>query len=129
MRFMYSMSELGEAEAERLASPDPSHEFALVATEPLPPGEALVGAVARASIEGDTADFALLVGRPLARLGLGTWMLRRVVQWARRRRVQRVCGDVLLENDAMLHLAQSLGFTRAPTAGEPGVQRICLELH
>jgi GNAT superfamily N-acetyltransferase len=128
MRFLHPMTELGEDLARKLATPDPAREFALVAAEPLPPGEALVGAVARASIEGDTADFAILVARPLARLGLGAWMLRRLVQWARRRRVRRICGDVLLENDAMLHLAQSLGFSRAPTPGEPGLQRVCLEL-
>jgi len=128
MRFLHPMTELGEELARKLASPDPAREFALVAAEPLPPGEALVGAVARASIEGDAAEFAILVARPLARLGLGAWMLRRLVQWARRRKVRRVCGDVLLENDAMLHLAKSLGFSRAPVAGEPGLQRVCLDL-
>jgi RimJ/RimL family protein N-acetyltransferase len=128
MRFLHPMTELGEELARKLANPDPTREFALVAAEPLPPGEALVGAVARASIEGDTADFAILVARPLARLGLGAWMLRRVVQWARRRRVRRICGDVLLENEPMLRLAQSLGFSRAPVPGEPGLLRVSLEL-
>lgn len=128
LRFLHPMTELGEEAARRLATPDPVREFALVAAEPLPPGEALVGAVARASIEGDAADFAILVARPLARLGLGAWMLRRLVQWARRRRLRSVRGDVLLENDAMLRLARSLGFTCAPVPGEPGLQRVCLEL-
>ncbi|HET7843649.1 MAG TPA: GNAT family N-acetyltransferase [Xanthomonadales bacterium] len=128
LRFLHPMTELGEAEALRLATPDARREFALVAAEPLPPGEALVGAVARASIEGDSADFAILVARPLARLGLGAWMLTRLVQWARRKRLRTVRGDVLLENDAMLRLARSLGFACAPVPGEPGLQRVCLEL-
>lgn len=128
MRFLHPMNELDVELARRLATPDRAHEFALVAAEPLPPGEALIGAVARASITGDDAEFALLVAHPLARFGLGAWMLRRVIDWARRKRVRRICGEVLVENQAMLGLAQAMGFSRAPVPGEPGIQRVCLEL-
>ena len=62
-RFLHAMSELSPAMAERLTRPDPKGEFALVAAEPYPPGEALVGAVARAAIVPGTRDpeFAILV--------------------------------------------------------------------
>ena len=46
LRFLHPIAELGEAESARLASVDPRREFVLVAAEPLPPGEALVLAVA-----------------------------------------------------------------------------------
>ena len=59
-RFLHPMKELGAEQAERLTHPDPRREFALVAAEPLPPGEALVGAVARIAIDdnGHDAEFA-----------------------------------------------------------------------
>ena len=49
-RFLYALKELSPEMAQRLTHPDPNTEFALVAAEPLPPGEALVGAVARAAL-------------------------------------------------------------------------------
>ena len=45
-RFLHPMKELSHKQAEQLTRPDPRRDFALVAAEPLPPGEALVGAVA-----------------------------------------------------------------------------------
>ena len=53
MRFLHPMKELGAEQAERLTRPNTRREFALVAAEPLPPGEALVGAVARIVVDDD----------------------------------------------------------------------------
>ena len=49
-RFLHAVKELTPEMADELTHPDAKREFALVAAEPLPPGEALVGAVARAAI-------------------------------------------------------------------------------
>ena len=46
-RFLHSLKEMTPEMAERFTRINPKTEFALVAAEPLPPGEALVGAVAR----------------------------------------------------------------------------------
>ena len=54
-RFLHAVKELTPEMADKLTRPDPRTEFAIVAAEPLPPGEALVGAVAR------------VVDRPMAR--------------------------------------------------------------
>lgn len=133
MRFLHPVSELTEDVARRLATIDREREFALVAAEPLPPGEALVGAVVRASLDEPedgirNADFALIVARPLAGFGLGNHLLRRLLQWCRRKRVAIVHGDVLAENDAMLKLVERLGFTRAYVPGEAGIVRVSLDL-
>jgi RimJ/RimL family protein N-acetyltransferase len=134
MRFLHPVSELTEDAARRLAEIDRRREFALVAAEPLPPGEALIGAVVRASIDDDasdgvrSADFALIVARPLAGYGLGSHLLRRLLQWCRRKRVALVHGDVLADNDAMLKLVERLGFTRAHVPGEAGIVRVSLDL-
>lgn len=130
-RFLYAKPELSEADALRLAHIDHKREFALVAAEPSPPGEALVGAIVRASLdakEPGCAEFALLVARPLAGQGLGTLLLRQVLSWARRRRLRCVHGTVLSENQAMLHIAEQLGFSRRHVHGEQGTVRIEIEI-
>lgn len=128
-RFLHPMKELSEKQANQLTRPDPRHDFALVAAEPLPPGEALVGAVARISIDanGKDAEFAILVSHYVNGMGLGRHLMRRLVRWAKGRKVQRIYGDVLESNLPMQALAQSLGFHSEPTT-EPGLIRVVLEL-
>lgn len=130
MRFLHPLKELTPEMAHRLTHLDAKRDFALVAAEGLPPGEALIGAVARASIVADTrrAEFALLVSRFLAGQGLGALMLRRVIRWAKLKRLDELYGDVLDENSPMLGLAQALGFRREPLHDDPGLIRVTLPL-
>ena len=128
-RFLHPMKELGAEQAERLTHPDPRREFALVAAEPLPPGEALVGAVARIAIDdnGHDAEFAILVSHYVNGMGLGRHLMRRLVRWAKGRKVQRIYGEVLESNLPMQALATSLGFRQEAT-GEPGLVRVVLDI-
>jgi RimJ/RimL family protein N-acetyltransferase len=132
-RFLYAIKELTPEMATRLTRPHPDREFALVAAEPLPPGEALIGAVARVSIDQNRndgrreAEFAILVSHYINGMGLGRLLMLRLVRWARRKKVQRLYGDVLEYNTAMLTLAQSLGFHRE-NAHTPGLARVVLEI-
>ena len=128
-RFLHPMKELGVEQAERLTRPDPRREFALVAAEPLPPGEALVGAVARIAIDdnGRDAEFAILVSHYVNGMGLGRHLMRRLVRWAKGRKVLRIYGEVLESNLPMQALAASLGFQRE-YSGDPGMIRMVLEL-
>jgi RimJ/RimL family protein N-acetyltransferase len=127
-RFLHSIGEMSPEMAERFTRVDPRTEFALVAAEPLPPGEALVGAVARISIDPDgrDAEFAILVSRYIANMGLGRYLMTRLVKWARGKKVRRIYGDVLEGNQPMLTLAESLGFERE-SQGD-GLVRVGLEL-
>ena len=128
-RFLHPMKELSAQQAERLARPDPRRDFALVAAEPLPPGEALVGAVARISIDtnGTDAEFAILVSHYVNGMGLGRHLMRRLVRWAKGRKLERIYGDVLESNLPMQALAASLDFRRE--AGDaPGLVRMVLDL-
>ena len=130
MRFLHPIKELTPDLLRRLTELDPATEFALVAAEPLPPGEALVGAVARVSIEPGTkrGEFAILVSRFLAGQGLGLLLMRQLLRWARLKRLDELYGDVLDENSAMLGLAEELGFTRELAPDEPGIVRVRLRL-
>ena len=128
-RFLHPLKELSAQQAELLSRPDPRRGFALVAAEPLPPGEALVGAVARISIDdnGNDAEFAILVSHYVNGMGLGRHLMRRLVRWAKGRKVRRVYGDVLESNLPMQALATSLGFRQEAT-GEPGLVRVVLDI-
>lgn len=130
LRFQAPLREMGADMAHRLCNVDPADGFALAATEPLPPGEALIGAVVRASLMPGTrrAEFAIIVGRPLAGQGLGFHLMRRLIHWCRAKRLEMVYGDVLVENDAMLSLADALGFARHHIQGDHGLVRIELAL-
>lgn len=128
-RFLFQMRELTAEQAHQLTHPDLRREFALVAAEPLPAGEALIGAVARIAIhENDKdAEFAILVSHFIHGMGLGRHLMQRLVRWAKGRRLRRVYGDVLESNLPMQTLATSLGFHRE-RIGEPGLIRVVLEL-
>lgn len=127
-RFLHSMRELSQEAVERFTRLNPKTEFALVAAEQLPPGEALVGAVARISIDpnGRDAEFAILVSRYVAGMGLGRYLMTRLVKWARGKQLERVYGDVFEHNLPMLSLAQSLGFVRE--SQQDGLVRVILDL-
>lgn len=129
-RFMHPIKEMTARMARELTVLDPRVSFALAVSEPEPPGAGLVGAVVRASIDPDgrEAEFALIVARPLAGQGLGTLLMRRIIDWCRRRRLEAVHGDVLADNATMLHIADKLGFHRTHRPGEGGVIHVRLEL-
>ena len=112
-----------------LIRPDPRREFVIIASEPLPAGEAVVGAMARvAQVEdSDDAEFVIVVGRFIAGMGLGRHLMRRLVRWTRGKRLQQLHGDVPADNEPMLALAQSLGFRREASR-TPGFVRVVLDL-
>lgn len=129
-RFLHGMEQLTPELAERLTHPDPKREFVLVAAEPSPPGEALVGAVARVAIldGGREAEFAVVVSSFLAGQGLGRHLMRRLVRWARGKPLERLFGDVPGHNEALLELAGSIGFRRERLPDSPELVRLVLEL-
>jgi RimJ/RimL family protein N-acetyltransferase len=115
-RFLDGVPDMTPEAAQRLTHPDARSEFALVVSEPLPPGEALIGGVARVAVVPGTRDaaFTVLVSRYVAGMGLGRHLMRRVVRWARGKKLERVYGDVREDNAPMLALLDSMGFVREP---------------
>jgi RimJ/RimL family protein N-acetyltransferase len=129
-RYLHPVKALSQDYLQQLVAPPPGQGFAVVAAEPLPPGEALVGALARLTRDPgeDSAEFAILVSHFVAGQGLGQVMMLRLLEWARAHGIRRIWGDVLDENTAMIALAQSLGFERHATPEEPGLVRVTLDL-
>ncbi|MGY0504688.1 N-acetyltransferase family protein [Luteimonas sp. e5] len=129
-RYLHHVSELSDADIERLTRPDPRTEFTLVAAEPYPPGEALIGAVGRVFLIPGTrnAEYAILVSKYIRAMGLGRHLMLRLVRWARGQKVERMYGDVFDQNLPMLALCESLGFTRHREGDTPGLFRVVLDL-
>lgn len=116
-------------DTSHLAQPDARTTFTLVVAERLPPGEAMISALGHATIAADAreARFTLLVGRNVAGMGLGRHLLRRVVRWARGKRLAAVHGDVPEGNGPLMDLALSMGFGVVEGA-DPGFVRVRLPL-
>ncbi len=130
-RYLHTVQSLSDAEIHRLTHPDPRTEFALVAAEPYPPGEALVGAVGRVFLVPGSrdAEYAILVSKYVRAMGLGRHLMLRLVRWARGQKVERLYGDVFDQNHPMLALCESLGFTRQRDQDTPGLFRVVLDLN
>lgn len=112
-RFLHPIAELTPEYARRLTRIDRRKAFALVLVEALPPEQARIGAVVRAVIDEGRhdAEFAIIVGRELGHFGLGGYLLRRIIEWSRKKGLDTLYGDVMIENHRMLRLARRLGFT------------------
>jgi acetyltransferase len=107
----------------RVCFSDYDRDIVLV-VEHTPPGGApelvAVGRLSRRSASASDAEFALLIADAWQRRGLGTELLRRIVDIARAERIPRVTATMLPDNTGMLRIAANLGFTvrRAPDGVE-----------
>lgn len=129
-RYLHPVKELAADYLAQLVNPIPGEAYAVVAAEPLPPGEALVGALARINRDPgtDSAEFAILVSHFIAGQGLGRELMLRLFEWARANGIRRIWGDILEENTTMIQLAQALGFEREAGANDPGLVRVAVRL-
>jgi RimJ/RimL family protein N-acetyltransferase len=127
-RYLHPVKALSPDYLQQLVNPQPGESFAVVAAEPLPPGEALVGALARLTRDADreSAEFAILVSHFVAGQGLGKVLMRRLVEWAQAHGIRRIWGDVLDDNTAMIRLAQAVGFDRETSPESGNLLRITL---
>jgi acetyltransferase len=92
-------------------------------------GEPRLLGVARYYLHPETgiAKFAVVVSDPYQRQGLGRHLIQRLIDIARERGVQRLVGQVLIENTPMLYLMRSLGFS-PPIPVEDQIVRVELNL-
>ena len=128
-RFFVPMKTLPHVTAARFTQIDYDREMAFVLVERgVAPGTAEIHAVVRLVADPDhrAAEFAIVVERKLSGLGLGSRLLRRIIDYARSRGIGEVYGDVLPDNGVMLSLCRSLGFHETRSAEH--VVRVTLPL-
>jgi acetyltransferase len=130
MRFFVPLKTLSHVMAARFTQLDYDREMALVLTEPGIPGKTEIYGVVRISADPDNerAEYAIVVRGDLTGMGLGLLMMRRIIDYARRRRIGEIFGDVLRENTTMLQICDRLGFSRVMVPDEPNLLRVVLKL-
>ena len=56
------------------------------------------------------AEFALIISDRYQRMGLGTELLKRLVQIGRDEKLDRITANILAENHGMHHVSKKVGF-------------------
>ena len=130
LRFFVPMPTLSHEAAARLTQIDYDREMALILTEPGVAEQDEIYGVVRLIADPDNAraEFAIIVRQAMAGRGLGTLLMRRILDYARGRGIGEVFGVVLPDNASMLRLCDKLGFDRRTNAEEPGTVLVTLVL-
>ncbi|WP_448509147.1 bifunctional acetate--CoA ligase family protein/GNAT family N-acetyltransferase [Immundisolibacter sp.] len=130
LRFFVPMKELGHSLAARLTQIDYDREMALILTEPGIPGTTEIFGVVRIAADPDNerAEYAVVVPEHMTGQGLGALLMRRIIDYAQRRGIREIWGDVLRENAAMLGLVRKLGFRVRDDPDDPSLVRVTLDL-
>jgi acetyltransferase len=131
LRFFAPLKELTQQAAARLTQIDYDRELALVLADHGNPGAAELYAVGRIAADPDNeqAEFALTVRDDMTGRGLGTLLMHRLIDHARRRGVREIFGHVLRENSRMLGICRRLGFREEADPETPGVTVVRLALY
>lgn len=130
LRFFQPIRELSHAMAARLTQLDYDREMAFVITEDGIPGQAPIWGVVRFNADPDLerAEYAITLDRAVTGKGMGPLLMRRIIDYARRRGIQEIYGEVLRENEPMLKLNRALGFQVRRDPDDPGVMIVTLKL-
>jgi L-amino acid N-acyltransferase YncA len=129
MRFMRAVGHLDPGELRRSVAQLLERGLAVVATVPAADGIDIVGG-ASCVVGNDphVCEFAITVSDGWDGVGLGSRLLRELIEAARRRGLRRMEGYVLATNQPMLQLAKALGFDSRPDAEDYTVRIVQLDL-
>jgi RimJ/RimL family protein N-acetyltransferase len=130
MRFLHPLNELPREFAISLCDLDARFAVAWVLADPDAVAEPEIHAVARVHLDPVTeqAEFAIVVQQEFTGQGFGNLLMRRMIDSARQLGAVEIWGDILLDNAAMLHLCERLGFRHHLVPHNPGVQRVTLAM-
>ena len=130
LRFMHFIKTLGHAAAARLTQIDYDREMALVLACQDEAGVTELYGVVRLVIDPDEehAEFAIIISAILTGMGLGGLLMRRIIDYARRRGIKEIYGDVLRQNTTMLNLSRAFGFTVQRDLDDGSLMHVVLKL-
>jgi len=115
----------------RICFIDYDRELALIAEQTDPQtDERAVLAIGRLCRERDrqTAEAAVVVGDPFQGRGLGTELLRRLLEVARMEQIRHVTGLILADNHAMRQICARLGFRIQRSLDDPTLVTATIDL-
>lgn len=128
-RFFNAVRDLSDTALTRFTQVDYDKEMALIALISENGRETQIG-VARYSIDPDgrSCEFAIAVADAWQRKGIGSKLLRSLMDAARSRGLETMEGSVLSGNAKMLALMDGLGFTLEASAGDPTLRHVVKKL-
>jgi acetyltransferase len=117
LRFFGMVREMPHSQLARFTQIDYDREMAFVAIDQTIEGKPQTLGVVRAIADPDNrqAEFAIVVRSDLKGQGLGTILMRKIIDYCRSRGTEEIVGQVMIENTAMRKLAKELGFVEAPS--------------
>ena len=130
MRYFHMLSlgyRVSHERLTRICFIDYDREMALVAVshDTQAGDESIVGVGRLTKIVGtNEAEVAVVVADAFQRLGLGTELLRRLLEIGRDEQLDRIVADMLPENDAMQYLCRKLGFSMHHLPGDTAMQAV-----
>jgi len=128
LRFFSGIRQVPEAELAHFTQIDYDREMAFIAVTAEDSRAGQILGVARACADPDNvaAEFAVLVRSDLKGQGLGTLLMRKLIDYCRTRGTRRLWGSVMSGNAPMLRLARALGFRVSLSEGN--IERVTLDL-
>ena len=129
-RFFHYVRAMPHSQLARLTQIDYEREMAFLAVHQAGAAAPETVGVVRTVTDPDNerAEFSIVVRSDLKRLGLGTQLLRKAMEYCRARGTREIAGDVLAGNQSMLELARRFpGFTLSGP-DEEGIVRIACRL-
>ncbi|MFO1154497.1 MAG: bifunctional acetate--CoA ligase family protein/GNAT family N-acetyltransferase [Rhodospirillales bacterium] len=130
MRFFAPKKALVHPVAARMTQIDYDREMALVLAEPGTPGRSRIfGAVhITADPDNETAEYAIMLQSDMSGIGLGPLLMRRIIDYSRKRGIKEIFGEVLRENRPMLKVCELFQFSRSRKPEDPGTIEVRLKL-
>jgi len=124
-RFMQAIKELTPEMLVRFTQIDYDREMALIAVVSQEDGDVEVGVARYISRPGgEVCEFAIVVADQWRRRGIGSRLMRSLMQNARDRGFRVMDGEVLTANTRMLALMDSLGFRVERDRQDPGIRLV-----
>jgi len=129
-RFFAPLRSLAPGQLARFTQIDYDREMAFVLEAP-ENGRREVLSVVRLAADPDNrqAEFAALVRSDLKGRGIGFMMMKHLIDYARRRGLEEIYGDIRDDNDRMIQLVRDLGFVLTYPAQSTAVMRATLALN
>ena len=130
LRFFVSSQTFTHMTTARSTQIDYDREMTFVLTDPGVPGESAVHGVVSAATDpdNDSAEFAIIIPHTMTGLGLGRFLMERIIAYCRQRGTRVLRGEVLKENTRMLRLCRRLGFRKRTSPTYPQIYLVELEL-
>jgi RimJ/RimL family protein N-acetyltransferase len=126
-RFFAPVKELDPALITRLTHIDYERAMAFIALDEAK-GDMLGVARLHQTETNDSGEYAVIVRSDLKSHGLGWHLMQMLIDYARKRKLRSIHGQVMHDNQVMLDMCAELGFEIHSDPGEPSICNVKLAL-